>query len=75
MTMSALGAFAVALVFIASNLYIGGFVIWNLDLKCGAIGAWVGAGISFLIGLLVISLFIKEYKKQKKRAATKDYTM
>ena len=62
MTMNALGGFAVALVFIASNLYIGGFAISDYGCKCGAIGAWVGASIAFVIGLMLTSLFIKAYK-------------
>ena len=75
MTMNALGGFAVALVFIASNLYIGGFAISDYGCKCGAIGAWVGASIAFVIGLMLTSLFIKAYTKQKKREAIGDYTM
>lgn len=75
MTMNALGAFAVALIFIASNLYVGGYKILDLGHRCGAISAWVGASITLLFGLILTGLFIRAYKKQKRIEAIKNHTL
>ena len=73
MTMNALGAFAVALIFISANLYVGGYEIYNLGYRYGAIGAWVGASVTFLLGLFISILFIRAYRKQRSRETSDDY--
>ncbi len=51
--MNALGAIIIACIFIASNLYVGGYQIWSLGYKSGAIGAWIMAGVILILGIFL----------------------
>lgn len=74
MTMNALGAIIIACIFIASNLYVGGYQIWSLGYKSGAIGAWIITGVILILGIFLSMRFIKAYKLQKSMEDTESYT-
>jgi len=72
--MTALGAIIIACIFIASNLYVGGYQICSLGYRSGAIGAWIIAGLILVLGIFLSVRFIKAYKLQKGIEDVETYT-
>ena len=74
MSMVALGAFAGVLLIASITLFVGGFHICNLGYSWGAIGAWIGSGITLIFAIYLSSLFRKAYRIQKAKEEDEDYT-
>lgn len=73
MTATALGAFSGVLLLVAAvSLFTAGFHIDSLGYSTAAIGAWIASGFTALGAFMVIGLFIKDFRKQKRRQEIQD---
>ena len=73
MSMMALGAFTGVLWVIAVSLFTAGFYICHLGFREAAISAWVGSAIFFFAGLIILRLFIRACRRQKRIEDLEDW--